>query len=73
MFNHMKQWEYKMVKLDSSGLLGGSRTAPSEEFLNELGNDRWELVTIIPVKNDKMHRYVNDAVLNTLALKRPVE
>ncbi|SEO81317.1 protein of unknown function [Halogranum amylolyticum] len=38
----MPQWEYKIVSLERGGLFGASEGV-SEELLNRLGEDDWEL------------------------------
>jgi len=38
----MTEWEYKIVRLGGGGFLGGTED-PTEEGLNELGAEGWEL------------------------------
>jgi hypothetical protein len=41
----MDQWEYKTLKMDTKGFLGGLLdTEEFEAHLNELGTQGWELV-----------------------------
>ena len=41
----MKQWEYKSVKINTHGWMGGILdTEKFDEMLNALGRDGWELV-----------------------------
>lgn len=48
------QWEYKTIKLATTGLLGGNMDEMQlEEQLNELGNDGWEAVTAIDLNADR--------------------
>ena len=40
------QWEYKTLKIATKGFMGGKLDeAQFEEYLNELGQQQWELVT----------------------------
>jgi hypothetical protein len=40
------QWEYKTIKLQTKGFLGGKfDEAALDEFMNQLGSEGWELVT----------------------------
>lgn len=43
------QWEYKTVKVSAKGwFVGGQLDADElERHLNDLGDDRWELVSIL--------------------------
>ena len=39
------KWEYKILKAGSGGgLLGGGSASPTEEQLNALGDEGWDLV-----------------------------
>jgi len=41
----MQRWEYKTIKLKTTGMVGGILdTAAFDEMLNQLGNEGWELV-----------------------------
>ena len=41
----MQRWEYKTVKLDTKGILGGILdTTRFDATLNDLGSEGWELV-----------------------------
>jgi hypothetical protein len=41
----MQKWEYKTIKVDTKGMLGGILdTTAFDGALNQLGNDGWELV-----------------------------
>ena len=41
----MDQWEYKTMKMDTTGFLGGLLNIEAfDERLNELGEQGWELV-----------------------------
>ena len=41
----MTRWEYKTIKLATSGLVGGKLdTGAFDELLNRLGHEGWELV-----------------------------
>ena len=41
----MDQWEYKTIKMDTEGFLGGLLDIEAfETALNELGSQGWELV-----------------------------
>jgi len=42
----MQEWEYKIVDLSSGGLLGGGEGV-SEQRLDELGADGWELAAAL--------------------------
>jgi hypothetical protein len=43
------QWEYKTISYKKSTFLSGSiEVAELEAMLNELGRDRWELVSTAP-------------------------
>ncbi|RRJ31388.1 DUF4177 domain-containing protein [Halocatena pleomorpha] len=57
---YMQQWEYKICKL--SGRAMSTIELPTEEELNELGKDGWELATSMTDKTD---------FDNTLIYKRP--
>jgi hypothetical protein len=40
------RWEYKTVKMATSGLLGGKlNTEEFDRTLNELGRDGWDLIS----------------------------
>ncbi len=40
------RWEYKTIKLDAKGFLGGKfNEGELDAFMNDLGADGWELVT----------------------------
>jgi hypothetical protein len=42
----MTRWEYKTIKLSTSGFLGGNLdTGAFDNLLNGLGRDGWELVS----------------------------
>ncbi len=42
------QWEYKTIKLGTTGFLGGNLDeAELDQGLNELGSQGWELVTAL--------------------------
>lgn len=64
----MQRWEYKTLKVEAKGWLGGKLDA--EELtreLNALGRDGWELVSITDLNMvDGMTRQV------VAVLKRPV-
>lgn len=41
----MQKWEYKTIKLDTKGLLGGILDATVfDGMLNQLGADGWEMI-----------------------------
>ena len=41
----MQKWEYRTIKLETKGMLGGILdTATFDGLLNQLGNEGWELV-----------------------------
>lgn len=41
----MQKWEYRTIKVDTKGMLGGVLdTGTFENLLNALGSDGWELV-----------------------------
>ena len=41
----MKKWEYRTIKVDTKGMLGGILdTTAFDAVLNQLGTDGWELV-----------------------------
>ena len=41
------KWDYKTVKLGAGGLIGGKIDEDKlETFMNDLGSDGWELVSI---------------------------
>ena len=41
----MQKWEYRTIKLDTKGMLGGILdTAAFDSLLNQLGSEGWELV-----------------------------
>ena len=41
----MQKWEYKTIKVDTKGMLGGILdTTAFDSLLNQLGDDGWELV-----------------------------
>ncbi len=43
------QWEYKTISYKKSAFLSGSiEVTELESILNELGRDRWELVSVAP-------------------------
>jgi hypothetical protein len=38
------QWEYRTIKLEAAGLMGGKLdTSRLDDMMNELGNQGWEL------------------------------
>lgn len=42
----MDRWEYKTVKMEATGFIGGQfDTSELEERLNNLGRDGWELAS----------------------------
>ena len=42
----MTQWEYKTIKLSTTGFLGGVLDMQAfDRMLNDLGDDGWELVS----------------------------
>jgi hypothetical protein len=41
-----RRWEYRIVELGGGGFFDGGE-GPSEEELNELGDDGWELVATL--------------------------
>lgn len=49
----MEQWEYKIIRLEVKDLVKGwinkKVDTGSEQLLNELGNDGWELTGIAPI------------------------
>ena len=63
----MQRWEYKTVKLDTRGILGGILdTAQFDASLNELGAEGWELVAAFDTS--QMHGASREAVA---VFKRP--
>lgn len=41
----MQKWEYRTIKMDTKGLLGGILDVTTfDGVLNQLGSDGWELV-----------------------------
>ena len=44
----MESWEYKVMKTDKSFWTGKDKTDP-ESFLNDLGRNSWELVSVVPL------------------------
>lgn len=65
----MARWEYKTIKLATTGLVGGKLdTAAFDELLNRLGHDGWELVTAFDTNS--FEGITRDAVAN---FKRPRE
>ena len=65
---HM-QWEYKTIKLATTGWVGGKLDEVKfNTMLNELGRDRWELVSAFDT--NQSHGASRDVVA---IFKRPVE
>lgn len=64
------QWEYKTVKLATTGFwVGGNLDSVKfTEMLNELGRDRWELVSAFDT--NQSHGATKDVVA---VFKRPAE
>ena len=64
------RWEYKTVKLATTGFwVGGNLDASRfSEMLNELGRDRWELVSAFDT--NQSHGATRDVVA---VFKRPAE
>lgn len=47
----MEQWEYKIISPEVKGWVNKKIDPKTEQLLNELGNDGWELVSIAPLKS----------------------
>ena len=45
----MEQWEYKIISLEVKGWINRKIDPKTEQLLNELGNDGWELTGIAPI------------------------
>jgi hypothetical protein len=43
----MPKWEYKTIKIDAKGMLGGIVDTPQlDSLLNSLGREGWNLVSV---------------------------
>jgi len=79
----VQQWEYATIDLreQASGFRGiineatGDGTGPSNESLNKLGKDGWELVETVEGSADDMSigHATEGSKTNILIFKRPVE
>lgn len=64
----MTRWEYKTIKLGTTGFLGGILDASAfEQLLNNLGRDGWELVSAFDT--NQSYGQTRDVVA---VFKRPV-
>ncbi len=64
----IQKWEYKTVKFDAKGLLGGVADVQAlDAALNELGMQGWELVSVFDT-NMMIHGTTREVVAT---LKRP--
>ena len=45
----MEKWEYKIINIEIKGWVNKQIDPKTEQLLNELGNDGWELVSIAPI------------------------
>ncbi len=72
----MKEWEYKIVDLpkNDGGVFEGSHIpAPTEDSLNELGKDGWELAMSLPVRDGKVSGSGYVSLPTKIVFKRPKE
>lgn len=45
----MEKWEYKIISPDVKGFVKMKIDPKTEQLLNELGNEGWELVSLAPL------------------------
>ena len=45
----MEKWEYKIISLEVKGWINRKIDPKTEQLLNELGKDGWELTGIAPI------------------------
>ena len=67
----MQQWEYKIVDLEDGGFIGDGEEA-SEDVLNQLGEQGWELVESLTGSHTKLGSGVQTRT-SGLVFKRPKE
>lgn len=67
----MHEWEYKVVELSGGGLLGGDEDV-TEERLNEIGGEGWELATALTGSKRSLGGRPK-SVTDALVFKRPRE
>lgn len=46
--------EYKIIKVNVSGMLGTSIASKAEKMLNEMSDDGWKLVAVVPIVGVRM-------------------
>ena len=65
------KWEYKILEAGGGGLLGGGGRFPTEEQLNALGDEEWELVGTLT--SSEMGFGGRGSKTSALVFKRPKE
>lgn len=67
----MEEWEYKIVDLSDGGLFGSSEKV-TEETLNKLGNQGWELAASLAESSRSLGGRPKSET-SALVFKRPKE